>query len=238
MTSMATIKVAFFDLGGTLINGARNWVPGAREILFALRSRGIRLGLISNTGDLSRNEILKLLPKNFDMSLFENNLVVFSSEVKVKKPDAQIFQLAIKRAAVVPNECLFCDDELPNTAAAKKQGMRVVLIQNQPNIEISKLIEKLTSAGLILMEIPGFLSSKLERIGKRSEGPAYYLQQFDYQEINIVKKAERGKKEPTLQQYLGRKITVTGRVEGKRLNYEKVGLYRPQPKRCKISVAK
>jgi len=149
MSIITSIKVAFFDLGGTLIGNNRDWIPGAQDTLSKMRQRGIRLGLISNTKDLSRAEIMELLPRDFDMSLFHNDLVIFSSEVHVEKPDPQIFNLAIKRAGVKPNECLFCTEELPHISAAKQEGMQTALVQAPPNSDIGTLVERLTSEGLL-----------------------------------------------------------------------------------------
>src|SRR5262245_19039504 len=102
------IKAAFFDLGDTLITGDREWVPGAQETLEQLCSKNVLLGIISNTGDLSRAAIENLLPADFDLSLFNQGLLIFSSEVHVTKPNPAIFRLAIQRAGLSPQECLFC----------------------------------------------------------------------------------------------------------------------------------
>ncbi len=149
MTIMDLIKVAFFDLGGTLVGKKRDWIPGAQDTLSKMRQKGKRLGLISNTNGLSRSEILEILPKDFNMSLFENELVIFSSEVHVEKPDPQIFKLAIKRAGVKPSECLFCTEESSHIEPAKQEGMQTALLQEPPNSDIGKLIERLTSEGLL-----------------------------------------------------------------------------------------
>jgi len=137
------IKVAFFDLGGTLVKGEREWIPGAQDTLSKMWKNGIRLGLISNTKDLSRPEILDLLPRDFDMSLFEDQLVIFSSEVHIEKPDPKIFQLAINRANVKSSECLFCTEDLAHIVAAKQEGMQTVLLQKPPDSDTGKLILKL-----------------------------------------------------------------------------------------------
>ena len=145
MSIMDLIKVAFFDLGGTLVGGNRDWIPGAKETLYKIREKGIRIGLISNTKNLSRSEILAILPQDFDLNLFKNELVIFSSEVHIEKPDPKIFQLAIQRAAVKPGECLFCTEELAHITAAKQEGMQTALVKAPPNSDIGTLVERLTS---------------------------------------------------------------------------------------------
>ncbi len=138
-----SIKVAFFDLGGTLVRGEREWIPGAQDTLSKMWENRIRLGLISNTGNLSRPEILDLLPRDFNMSLFENELVIFSSEVHIEKPDPKIFQLAIKRADVKSSECLFCTEDLNHIVVAKQEGMQTVLLQKLTDSDTGKLILEL-----------------------------------------------------------------------------------------------
>jgi len=150
MNIISCIKVAFFDLGGTLVGNNRDWIPGAPDTLSKMHQRGIRLGLISNTKDLSRAEILELLPEDFDMTLFQNELVIFSSEVHVEKPNPQIFKLAVKQAGVKPTECLFCTEELPHILAAEQEGMQTALVQAPPNSDIGTLVERLTSQGLLI----------------------------------------------------------------------------------------
>ncbi len=68
----------------------------------------------------------------------------------------------------------------------------------------------------------GFLFSKLHLIGSRSEGPVYILQQFDYAEIPIAKKAPLWGNDPKLQEHLGSKITIEGRVLSGLLSYDAV----------------
>jgi len=76
----------------------------------------------------------------------------------------------------------------------------------------------------------GFLFSKLHLIGSKSEGPAYILQQFDYSEIAIVKKAPLWEKDPGLQKHLGSKITIEGSLLSGRLSYDNVSPRAPSTK--------
>jgi FMN phosphatase YigB (HAD superfamily) len=92
--SATTIKVIFFDLGETLVTRGRAWVPGAQAALAELRRRRVRLGIISNTGRLTRRAVFETLPVDFDPLTFEEQLTIFSSEAGVEKPDPRIFQLA------------------------------------------------------------------------------------------------------------------------------------------------
>ena len=149
MDTTARIQVAFFDVGGTLVGNSRDWIPEAQGTLDALREKGVRLGLISNTGDLSRPAILNLLPVDFDLGLFDDELILFSSEVNIAKPDPAIFQLAIMRAKVSARQCLFCTEEASHVLAAEQEGMHTITVRKPPNSDIGELVAKLTASGLL-----------------------------------------------------------------------------------------
>ena len=137
------IEVFFFDLGDTLVRGAsRDWIVGARELLHALANRAFRVGILSNTGNLqSRQEILDLLPVDFDLSLFEPGLVLFSSEVGLAKPDPEIFKEATRRAGIPAGRCLYCSESIPETLVAQHAGMLAVRVQPPPGGDLVRLEE-------------------------------------------------------------------------------------------------
>ena len=143
------IQASFFDLGDTLVNNSHSWLTGAKTTLDRLRQKSIRLGIISNTGNLARPSILNLLPADFDLGIFEANLVIFSSEVNVQKPQPQIFQLAIERAGLESNKCLFCTEDLLDTLVAQQVGMRTARLLKPPSGDVGDLESKLAAAGLI-----------------------------------------------------------------------------------------
>lgn len=122
---MADIEVVFFDIGDTLaVVSTREWVPGAKSALAALASKGLRLGLLSNTGPLTRDQVTDLLPTDFDWSVFEPDLVLLSSEVGHEKPKLPIYLVALARAGVAPDRCCFVGERLEENLAAQRVGMR------------------------------------------------------------------------------------------------------------------
>ena len=150
MADSGFLKVVFFDLGETLVTQGKAWVPGAKNLLAQLSGKGVRLGVISNTGDLARPDILKLLPADFDLNLFESKLILFSSEVHVEKPAPAIFQLAIKRAGVPSGKCLFCTEDLLDTLAAQRAGMRTARVLKPASAsDVASLATVLTAAGFL-----------------------------------------------------------------------------------------
>jgi FMN phosphatase YigB (HAD superfamily) len=147
MKNVVPLKVIFFDLGDTLVKqnpdgGSRKiWIEGAQEAIAQLNGKGVRLGIISNTGTLERHELFDdLLPTDFNADVFEENLIILSSEVDAVKPKLRIFAHAIDNAGVAPVECLFCTEDLSHTLAAQEIGMRAVWLQLD---DIKRLADKL-----------------------------------------------------------------------------------------------
>jgi len=68
----------------------------------------------------------------------------------------------------------------------------------------------------------GYLFAKLFFIGTKSEGPAYYLQQWDYKEVHVVKKVNSWEEDPELRKFLNRKVTIEGAMAEEGIEYGKV----------------
>ena len=81
-----------------------------------------------------------------------------------------------------------------------------------------------------MSEFNGFIFSKLHLIGSRSEGPTYYLQQFDYSEFPIKKQAKLWEQDPNLQKKLGTKVAVDGELSAGWLHYDSITPYSLQPR--------
>ncbi len=84
-------------------------MPGVREMLADLRARGIRTGVISNLGWTSEaltDRLQRLLPAH------EFEFVIASSDYAVRKPNPLIFQAALAKAGLSPEEVWFCGDQI------------------------------------------------------------------------------------------------------------------------------
>ena len=99
--------------------------PGLRERLVEFHQAGLTLGLVSNTfvpGEaldrhLRRENLLDLLPVR-----------VYSCDVRYRKPDPRIFQLALDRSGLTAGETLFVGDSIPaDIAGTNRMGMITVL---------------------------------------------------------------------------------------------------------------
>ncbi len=73
------------------------------------------------------------------------------------------------------------------------------------------------------MEIfDGYLFSKLHLIGTESEGPLYFLQQWDYTEPVVMKKTPLWEIDPELHSFLNRKVTIEGDLGPHGIEYQKI----------------
>ncbi len=147
---MKKLKVIFFDLGETLVTKDKQLIPGVKTMLAALHQQGIRLGIISNTENLTRTEIVEMLPADFDFTVFEEQLIIFSSEVGVEKPDLAIFQLALTKTGISAEECLFCTEDLVHTLVAQQIGFRTARVLPPPTADIADLSMNLIKAHLLV----------------------------------------------------------------------------------------
>lgn len=58
------------------------------------------------------------------------DLMVFDGEEGVSKPDARIYQFALTRLGMQPDEVMFVDDKERNVDAAHQLGMHIVHFKN------------------------------------------------------------------------------------------------------------
>ncbi len=91
-------------------------IPGMGEVVESLLAGGFRLYLLSNAGTLvSRRRAIIPHIERFSG-------VLFSADERIIKPDAAIYRLLTERYGLVPDECLFIDDNEDNLNGARRQG--------------------------------------------------------------------------------------------------------------------
>lgn len=97
---------------------------GAIEVLSYLKSNGCKTGLISNCSTETT-----LVWGNSPLAPLID-VAVFSCLVGLMKPDPRIYQMAVERLAVNPEECMYIADGMEQELlGAAKLGMRAVLIR-------------------------------------------------------------------------------------------------------------
>jgi epoxide hydrolase-like predicted phosphatase len=115
-----------FKLFASMASGPRGAHEAMIERARGVVARGYRTALVTNNIVEFRASWRKMLPAD---ELFQ--VIVDSSEVRMRKPNPAIFRHALERLGdVAPQECLFLDDAASNVEAAERLGMRGVLVKS------------------------------------------------------------------------------------------------------------
>ncbi len=97
--------------------------PGAREVLTALQAHHLTLGVLSNRGKPFGDELEKLAIADY----FAFTLA--AGEVGVWKPRPEIFQAALERAGVGPEEAIYIGDNYyADIVGAREAGLDAILV--------------------------------------------------------------------------------------------------------------
>jgi HAD superfamily hydrolase (TIGR01509 family) len=133
---------------------APHLAPHAAETLSALREMGLGVGLVSNAGMTTAPNLRLMLSHYGIHDLFD--VLVFSDELLVAKPDARIFSAALEGIGHPAADCAFVGDNPHNDVYGSTQaGMFAVQIGSKvrdgitPPVRIdslTELIPALTSA--------------------------------------------------------------------------------------------
>ena len=111
---------------------------GAREILQALRRRGIPLALASSTDS---GVVRQELDEAGLLDFFD--AVVGGDQVSRSKPDPEIFLRAAERLGAEPEACFVVEDSFNGIRAALAAGMRPLMVPDllPPDGEMARLAE-------------------------------------------------------------------------------------------------
>jgi glucose-1-phosphatase len=109
----------------------RNFWAGDRldfELIEFIRSlrNDYRIGLLSNAWSGTRAS----LTDNYAF-LDAFDVTIFSAEVRMKKPNSDIYHRVLKELDAEPHEAVFIDDFEENVLAARQLGMHAVHFQNR-----------------------------------------------------------------------------------------------------------
>jgi HAD superfamily hydrolase (TIGR01509 family) len=106
-------------------------MPGALDLLAALRERGIPIGLATNSGREFATRALRSagLHETFDA-------VVSAEDVPRPKPAPDVYLAAAAQLGADPAECVALEDSETGVAAARGAGMTVVGVPSFPGIAL------------------------------------------------------------------------------------------------------
>lgn len=112
----------------TILDHPPQLVPHALETLRRLRSAGLRIGLISNTGR-TPGRVLRRVLENFGIAE-SFDAMIFSNEVGVCKPQEPIFRAMLDALGADPATTAFVGDNLDaDVFGAKQCGMIAIHFQ-------------------------------------------------------------------------------------------------------------
>ncbi len=105
--------------------------PQARPLFEGLRSRGLRVGVLSNT-IWSREYHREIFERDGVLDLIDGD--VYSSEIHVVKPHAEAFEIACREVGVRPTNAVYVGDRLfEDVLGPQEVGMRTIWV---PHSEI------------------------------------------------------------------------------------------------------
>ena len=106
-----------------------DWLPGAQELIAAVRAAGLRSALVTNTGRALADIALRTIgADNFDV-------VVCGDEVARVKPDPLPYVTAAKFLGLSPQECVVIEDSPAGVRSAFGAGCVVVAVPNELALE-------------------------------------------------------------------------------------------------------
>lgn len=132
------VLLATMDAYARAVAGWCSVYPDARETLVALRERGYRLGLLSNTwwaadwhnADLAAHGLGELLDE-----------LVYTSDLPRSKPHPSVFTEVATRLGVEPASCAMIGDrQIDDVAGAKAAGMRAIWRRNDSGFPASHVM--------------------------------------------------------------------------------------------------
>jgi len=101
-----------------------------------------KIGLLSNSFIDARQSLSKRFPGL--LNIFDE--IVFSSEVKMAKPDPRIYCLMLDKLGLEPESTIFVDDFRENVEAAHALGIHAIQFRNSRQAR-QAVLEALSSAG-------------------------------------------------------------------------------------------
>jgi len=128
-------KLANHSLTGDAVQKAWNALlisfPTERIELLKILKDKYRLFLLSNTNAIHLAAFRKIYSEAFNNGSFNDlfEKVYYSHEIRLRKPDKEIYEYVLKDSQLNPAETVFIDDALVNVEGARESGMQAIHIQ-------------------------------------------------------------------------------------------------------------
>ena len=115
-------------------------IEGMAQLVRELKEAGYGIYLLSNAS-YRQHEYWPRVPGN---EYFDGTLI--SADVKLVKPEAEVYRLLYKTFSLVPEECVFIDDSTQNIEGAERTGMTGTVFHG----DAQELRERLAELGVKL----------------------------------------------------------------------------------------
>lgn len=99
--------------------------PGIRRFMAEVNALGIGLGICTTSNELAAKAVSETVLEGIHF-----DFVLAGDVVSRKKPDPEIYHLALKRSGLQPHECIVVEDSHNGAVAAKAAGVYVVATVN------------------------------------------------------------------------------------------------------------
>jgi HAD superfamily hydrolase (TIGR01509 family) len=99
--------------------------PGVKRLMTEAMGKGLILGVCTTSNEKAAHTVAYQILKDIKF-----NFVLAGDVVSKKKPDPEIYLLALKETGLQPEECIVVEDSLNGVLAAKAAGMHVVATTN------------------------------------------------------------------------------------------------------------
>ena len=110
-------------LANAIFSDLPNLIEGSEEVLSYLFKKNYKIGLICNTGRTPGKVLREVLKRRNIIQFFR--VLTFSDELKIRKPNLEIFLHTLKSLNASPSTSLHIGDELESDIlGAKRCGMR------------------------------------------------------------------------------------------------------------------
>jgi HAD superfamily hydrolase (TIGR01509 family) len=99
--------------------------PGIRRFMKELMEAGIRIGVCTTSNEQAARAITEKI-----LSDIKFDIVLAGDVVKNKKPDPEIYNLALSKLGLTPEECFVVEDSKNGVKAAKAACMQTIVTTN------------------------------------------------------------------------------------------------------------
>jgi HAD superfamily hydrolase (TIGR01509 family) len=99
--------------------------PGVKRLMQEANEAGLFLGICTTSNEKAANAVAHGILKDIKL-----DLLLAGDVVSKKKPDPEIYLLAMEKAGVKPEECIVVEDSRNGVLAAKAAGMNIVVTTN------------------------------------------------------------------------------------------------------------